>query len=71
MSTVNLSKITIQIEQGPRSSRLTIRHEEPLTEDMLAALFVDTGLRIIKRQLGFNDHGLGDGPANKDWDGVL
>jgi hypothetical protein len=60
---MDLSKITIQVEQGPRTSRLTIRHEEPLTEDMLAAIFMDTGLRIIKRQLGFDDHGLGEGPA--------
>ncbi len=61
---MDLSKLTIQIEQGPRTSRLTIRHEEPLTEDMMAALFIDTGLRIIKKQLGFDDHGLGEGKAD-------
>ncbi len=61
---MDLSKLVIQIEQGPNISRLVIRHEEPLTQDMLAALFMDTGLRIIKRQLGFDDHGLGEGPAS-------
>jgi hypothetical protein len=59
---VDFNKITIQVEQGATVSRLIIRHPEPLTEDMLAALFMDTGLRVIKRSLGFHDHGLGDDP---------
>jgi hypothetical protein len=62
----DLDKLTIQIEAGPRATRVTFRHEEPLSEDMLGAILIDTGLRIIKRTLGFSDHGLGDGPVDPD-----
>lgn len=63
---IDTSKITLQLEQGPRSSRLTLRHEEELSEDMIAALLIDAGLRIIKKQLGFTDHGLGEGGSDTD-----
>lgn len=60
---MSLSKLTIQIEAGPRSTRVVLRHGEPLTEEMLGTILIDTGLRMVKRVLGFDDHGLGEGPA--------